>query len=161
MKDILYTLSEAGSPVPATFEQVIAAARGMLTQRFRRGVSLNTPRLADNYLIAHFAGQAYESFCCLFIDTRYRLIAVRELFRGTLDSCAVYTREVVKEALQYNAHSVLLAHCHPSGVTTPSPADELITLRLKDALSLIDVGVADHIIVAGGETYSMAEHGLL
>jgi len=55
----------------------------------------------------------------------------------------------------------LLAHPHPSGVAEPSHADELITQRLKDALSLIDVRVLDHLIIAGGDVVSMAEKGLM
>jgi DNA repair protein RadC len=56
---------------------------------------------------------------------------------------------------------VILSHNHPSGVAEPSQADELITSRLRDALALIDVRVLDHIIVAGGQTISMAQRGLI
>jgi DNA repair protein RadC len=57
--------------------------------------------------------------------------------------------------------AVILAHPHPSGVAEPSQADEQITRRLKEALDLVDIGILDHIIVAGGETTSLAERGLL
>jgi DNA repair protein RadC len=67
----------------------------------------------------------------------------------------------VKLALAKNAAAILLAHPHPSGVAEPSQADELITQRLKDALSLIDVRVLDHLIIAGGDVVSMAEKGLM
>jgi DNA repair protein RadC len=56
---------------------------------------------------------------------------------------------------------VILAHNHPSGVADPSAADEMITRRLKEALALVDIRVLDHIVVAGGETTSFAERGLL
>ena len=64
-------------------------------------------------------------------------------------------------ALKQNAAAVILAHPHPSGVAEPSQADEFITRRLKEALDLVDIRVLDHIIVAGGDTTSMAERGLL
>lgn len=67
----------------------------------------------------------------------------------------------MKEALKQNAAAVILAHPHPSGITEPSAADELITNRLKEALELIDVRILDHIVVSGGETISFAERGLL
>lgn len=67
----------------------------------------------------------------------------------------------MKEALKQNAAAVILAHPHPSGVAEPSQADEFITKRLKEALDLVDIRVLDHIIVAGGDTTSMAERGLL
>jgi DNA repair protein RadC len=83
------------------------------------------------------------------------------MFQGTIDGASGHPREVVKEALRQNAAAVILAHPHPSGVAEPSQADELITNRLKEALSLIDVRILDHIIVAGGDTTSLAERGLL
>jgi DNA repair protein RadC len=77
------------------------------------------------------------------------------------DGASVHPREVVKEALKQNAEAVILAHPHPSGVAEPSQADEFITQRLKEALGLVDIRVLDHIIVAGGDTISLAERGLL
>jgi DNA repair protein RadC len=91
------------------------------------------------------------------LDSRHRLIAVENLFRGTINSASVHPREVVKAALAHNAAAVVLYHNHPSGLTEPSAADELITRRLKEALALIDVRVLDHLIVAES-IYSFAEH---
>ena len=65
------------------------------------------------------------------------------------------------DALKQNAAAVILAHPHPSGVAEPSQADEFITHRLKEALALVDIRILDHVIVAGGETVSFAERGLL
>ncbi len=83
------------------------------------------------------------------------------MFRGTVDGASVHPREVAKEALQRNAAAVILCHNHPSGVAEPSHADQLITRRLRDALSLIDVRVVDHLIVAGPSVLSMAGAGLM
>jgi DNA repair protein RadC len=94
------------------------------------------------------------------LDSRHRLIQYVELFRGTIDGAAVYPREVVKEVLRLGAASVILAHGHPSGNSTPSRADEQITRRLRDCLSLIDVRVIDHLVV-GESVSSFAELGLL
>ena len=100
-------------------------------------------------------------FACLFLDNRHRVIKYEELFRGTIDGASVHPREVVKRALHHNSAAVILAHNHPSGVAEPSLADEAITRRLKDALSLVDVRVLDHFVVAAGESVSFAERGLL
>lgn len=89
------------------------------------------------------------------------MIIVDELFRGTLSQTSVYPREVVKAALHHNAAAVIFAHNHPSGVAEPSKSDELLTQALKQALSLVDVRVLDHIIVAGSSVISFAERGLL
>jgi DNA repair protein RadC len=96
------------------------------------------------------------------MDAQNRLIRADELFRGTLTQTSVYPREVVKLALGQNAAAVIFAHNHPSGIAEPSRADETLTQVLKQALSLVDVKVLDHFIVAGNSTpLSFAERGLL
>lgn len=145
----------------ATPEETLLAAHQALARRFRRGVSLSSPRLVREYLRISLAALEHEVFCVLLLDTHHRLLSCRELFRGTLDGAAVYPREVVKEVLKHNAAAVIFAHNHPSGVAEPSPADEMITRRLREALSLIDVRVLDHLVVAGTALVSMAERGSL
>ncbi|MFO5961811.1 JAB domain-containing protein, partial [Pseudomonas aeruginosa] len=95
------------------------------------------------------------------LDPRHRLIEYREMFHGTIDSASVYPREVVKEALRLNAAAVILSHNHPSGSPEPSSADKLLTQRLKEALGLVEVRMLDHVIVAGANTVSFAECGLI
>ncbi len=97
----------------------------------------------------------------LFLDTQNRLLASEEMFSGTLMQTSVYPREVVKRAMHHNAASVIFAHNHPSGIAQQSQADELITKQLKQALALVDVKVLDHFIVAGNNTMSFSERGLL
>jgi len=97
----------------------------------------------------------------LFLDAQNRLNATEEMFSGTLTQTSVYPREVVKRAMHHNAASVIFAHNHPSGVAQQSTADELLTRQLKQALDLVDVRVLDHFIVAGNQTLSFAERGLL
>ena len=147
--------------LPATPEQILAAAREVIDQKIPRGTSLESPALAREYLRTKLAGYDYEVFAMLMLDNRHRLIQYVELFRGTLDGAAVHPREVVREVLRLNAAAVILAHNHPSGIPEPSQADELITLRLKDALSLIDVRTVDHIIVGGNRYFSFREEGLI
>ena len=95
------------------------------------------------------------------LDAQHRLIRWEELFRGTLTQTSVYPREVVRRALACNCAAVILAHNHPSGQGQPSRADQVLTRELQSALKLIDVQVLDHIIVAGSNTTSMAQLGLL
>ena len=108
-----------------------------------------------------FAGREFESFVVLYLDSQNRMIAVEELFRGTISQTSVYPREVVKNALAHNAATLILAHNHPSGVAEPSRADEMLTSTLKQALALVDVRVLDHLVVAGPTVLSFAERGLL
>jgi DNA repair protein RadC len=150
---------------PAKYAQlaaVVELARRALREEVRRNEVLNSPHKVRDYLRLALGHTPHEVFVALFLDAQNRLIADRELFRGTLTQTSVYPREVVKAALAHNAAAVIFAHNHPSGAAEPSRADELLTRTLRDALALVDIRVLDHIIVAGpGATVSFAERGLL
>jgi len=123
--------------------------------------ALAAPLDAARYLSARLLDLPHEVFCCLFLDTRHRLIRYEELFRGTIDGATVYPREVVKRALQCNAAAVILGHNHPSGVAEPSEADRSITVKLAKALALVEIRLLDHLVVSRGGHVSLAERGLL
>jgi DNA repair protein RadC len=145
----------------ATTAEIIAAARRAMTRRVHRGTSMSSPRAVREFLAVKLGTLEHEIFAVLLLDTRHRLIEYVELFRGTINGASVHPREVVKLALARNAAALVLAHPHPSGSPEPSQADELITQKLKEALALVDIAVLDHVIVAGGETVSFAERGML
>jgi DNA repair protein RadC len=145
----------------ATGDEVLKAARQVIGRRVRRGTSMSSPNVVRDYLRTKLAELEHEVFVALLLDSQNRLIEYIELFRGTLAQTSVYPREVVKVALARNAAAMILAHNHPSGVAEPSRADELLTQALKQALALVDVRVLDHFIVAGADTTSFAERGLI
>lgn len=141
---------------------VLELARRALSTQMQERDLLASPAAVRDWLRLKLAGLGYEVFGALWLDSKNRLIAWEELFRGTLAQTSVYPREVVKRALAHNAAAVLLCHNHPSGVAEPSQADELLTQSLQQALALVDVRVLDHFIVAGTATpLSFAERGLL
>jgi len=147
----------------AKFAQLQAAleiAGRHLEENLGRGDCLTKPSQTRSYLRACLRDYDYEVFACLMLDNRNRVIAFRELFRGTIDGAAVYPREVVKQALADNAAAVILAHNHPSGVCEASQADIRITERLQKALALVDIRVLDHVIVGDGVT-CLSEQGLV
>ena len=140
---------------------VLELARRALAEQMQARTVFESPNAVKDYLQLHLAHKTYEVFAVLFVDAQNRMLAMEELFRGTLTQTSVYPREVVLRALHHHASSVVLAHNHPSGGVQPSKADETLTQTLKAALSLVDVRVLDHIIVAKGQTLSMAEQGLI
>ena len=146
----------------AQLQAVLEMARRALGESLRERDALASPGAVHDWLRLHLAQLPHEVFMVLLLDAQNRLIRAEELFRGTLTQTSVYPREVVKLALQHNAAGMILAHNHPSGATEPSHADELLTRSLKQALSLVDVKVLDHFIVAGHhQPLSFAERGLI
>lgn len=140
---------------------VFELARRALAERLREREAFESPGAVRQYLQLHLAHKPHEVFAVMFLDSQNRLLALEELFRGTLGQTSVYPREVVLRALHHHCAGVVLAHNHPSGSVQPSRADEALTRSLKAALALVDVRVLDHVIVAPGQSLSMAEQGLL
>ncbi len=140
---------------------VLELARRALAQRMRERTVMDSPQAVREFWQLHLAARSHEVFAVLFLDAQHRMVAMEEMFRGTLTQTSVYPREVVKRALHHQASAVVLAHNHPSGSVQPSRADEMLTHTLKAALALVDVRVLDHIIVSQGQSLSMAEQGLV
>ncbi len=149
---------------PAKRAELLAVTemvRRALSERLRERPVLDAPAAVMDVLRLHMADRAHEVFAVLFLDSQHRLIALEELFRGTLDQTSVYPREVALRALHHGAAAIILAHNHPSGVAEPSRADEALTRNLKAALGLLDIRVLDHFIVTRAGCTSMAERGLI
>ncbi|MCW5938831.1 MAG: DNA repair protein RadC [Fimbriimonadaceae bacterium] len=98
-------------------------------------------------LFAHLADEGQEHFCAAFLDAKSQVLATQVVHIGTLTASVVGAREVFREALRHNAASLIVAHNHPSGDPTPSPEDGLVTERLKEAGTLLDVPLLDHIVI--------------
>ena len=150
-----------GAAKLAQLAAVLELSRRSLGEELKSRSALTSPQAVRDYLRLTLGGREHEVFVVLFLDAQHRVMSVEELFRGTLTQTSVYPREIVKAALKANAAAVIFAHNHPSGVAEPSQADELLTRQLKEALSMVDVKVLDHFIVAGRATLSFAERGLL
>lgn len=150
-----------GSSKYVQLQAIFEMSRRALNEQLQQRDVFQSPQQVRDYLVLKLGALTREVFMVLFLDAQNRLNSAEELFSGTLTQTSVYPREVVKRAMHHNAASVILAHNHPSGVAQQSAADELLTQQLKQALALVDVRVLDHFIVAGNQTLSFAERGLL
>jgi DNA repair protein RadC len=157
----LLDIKGLGAAKCAQLSAALELARRSLCEQLREGAALTSPGAVRDYLRLALGAREHEVFVCLWLDAQHRVISFQEPFRGTLTQTSVYPREIVKAALAANAAAVIFAHNHPSGAAQPSQADELLTRNLKEALSLVDVKVLDHFIVAGTQAISFAERGLL
>lgn len=142
-------------------EEILGIASKIIEGRIARGESLNSPADTKRYLALELGLVPHEVFCCIFLDSRHRVISFDRMFNGTINGSSVYPREVVRAALRENAAAVVFAHNHPSGNPEPSQADRSITRQLVEACKLVDVRVIDHVVVGGAQTVSFAERGWL
>ena len=150
-----------GTAKRAELGAVLELARRAMAERLKEREVFDSPDAVGLYLQMQLGARPHEVFAVMFLDAQHRLIALEELFRGTLTQTSVYPREVAVRALHHHASAVVLAHNHPSGSVDPSRADEALTQSLKAALGLVDVRVLDHVIVGDGQTLSMASKGLI
>jgi DNA repair protein RadC len=135
--------------------------RGLVEEMGSSPIIFETPALVKDYLRLSLGGQEHESFYCLWLDAQNKLITSEEAFRGTITQTTVHPREVLKAGIRHNAAGVIFSHCHPSGLPEPSTCDRRLTESLQRILGIVDIKVIDHIIVAGNQTVSMAEKGLI
>ena len=142
-------------------QAALELTRRHMLETLQRSDCLTSSALTRHYIRSRMRGYQREVFLCLFLDNQHRVIALEELFQGTIDGSMVHPREVVRRSLHHNAAALIFAHNHPSGVAEPSQADISITRRLKNALALVDIRTLDHLVVGDGEVTSLAERGLM
>jgi len=101
-----------------------------------------------------------EHFVVIFLNNQNRVITTEVVASGTINSSAVYPRQIAIKVLEKEAANIILAHNHPSGETIPSNSDRAVTKKLQTALSALDIEILDHIII-GADHYSFSDQGLL
>ena len=147
-----------------TYEErlVIAEAKSILLKKSRlKQNAFDSPSIIKDFLMLECASLESEVFGVVWLDNKHKMIAIEQLFTGTVNAATVYPREVVKVALKRNAAAMFCFHNHPSGDSEPSYADKALTNRLKEALDLVDVRLLDHFVTGSENVYSFVENGLM
>lgn len=140
---------------------VKAAADRYLEHQIRGLAVLASPKAVFDYLYMSLREKDREVFKILYLDAKNRVMAVEDLFEGSLTASPVYPREVVRGVLAHKAAAVIFAHNHPSGDPAPSREDVAITRRLVHALSTVGVRVHEHLVIGDNCYHSFAEAGLI
>lgn len=112
-------------------------------------------------LISRYGHQRQERLGAAFLDSRHRILKQREIYVGTINTALVSTRDIISFSLLHNATAVVVYHNHPSGNPSPSAEDLAFTHKLSQSLALVDIELADHIIVGANGHYSMRDRGQL
>lgn len=137
-------------------DRILQQAHDILRRRIQReSGSLSNPELVGELLCTRIGSKPVESLGLMFLDNQHQLIALEELFTGSVNACTVSTMHIIRRCVHYNAANVILYHNHPSGITEPSTADWSITERIIAVLKPLDVTVLDHIIVGGDNHESL------
>ncbi|WP_323012383.1 JAB domain-containing protein [Castellaniella sp.] len=155
----LYVRNNEGGYQVASDAQILAAGRNAANSLLASGPPMEQPKAVKEFFQAKLTGLGHECAAMLFLDAQMRLIKYVELAHGTLSTASVFPREIVKTALCLNAAACIMSHNHPSGIPEPSRADLALTAQLKQALSLVDVRLLDHVIVSATDAVSLAERG--
>ena len=149
---------------PARAARIIAAVelgRRTLIRGAAERPQLATPRQMAAYLLPQYGAATVEQFGIVMLDTRHRVIRIRIVSVGSLDSTVVHPREVFREAASASAAAIVLFHNHPSGDPTPSPDDLALTTRMVNAGTIMGIDVIDHLILADQRYFSLVEAGRL
>jgi DNA repair protein RadC len=164
MKNAIATNAAAFAAADLTEDEnrLIAEAMEILDRRlFKRGKPFDNGPDVGSFLKLKLADNQSEVFCVMFLNNRFQILSFEQLFQGSISSCTVYVREIVRRAIAHNAAAVILCHNHPSGCTDPSPDDRELTRKIQSVLKVIDVVVADHFIVGEGPPFSFTANGLI
>ncbi|WP_265570311.1 RadC family protein [Sphingomicrobium nitratireducens] len=137
------------------------AARRLLEARVAEAEVISSSQALHDYLRVAMAHRESEEVRVLFLDAKNRLIANEAMWEGTVDESAAHVREVMKRALELGAAAIILVHNHPSGDSTPSRADILLTQDMIAAARPLKIEVHDHLIVGAGEPASLRALGHL
>jgi DNA repair protein RadC len=138
---------------------ITEVSRVYMVNRAEQQKILRTISECGDYLKSHFIGRKVETVFLLCLDAKCKVLCCNEVGVGSVNSANVPIRRIVEMALAANATTAVLAHNHPSGVALPSQEDRATTRLVAAALSMVDIQLVDHIIVADDDYVSLADDG--
>ena len=131
------------------------------TLRANSIISISKPQDVADMLINEMKSLNQEVLKLLVLNTKNKIIKIKDVFKGTLNSSIVHPREIYSEAIKSGGASIIICHNHPSGDPTPSGEDINITLRIKECGNIIGINLLDHIIVGDKKYISLKEKGII
>jgi DNA repair protein RadC len=157
-------LQRVGGVGPARAAQVLAAVelgRRTLVRGPLERARFTSPQQLASHLMPQYGASPVEQFGVVVLDSKLRILRIKIVAIGSIDSTVAHPREVFREAAVASAAAVVLFHNHPSGDPVPSPDDLELTLRMVSAGEVMGIEVVDHIIIGAHHYFSMQEAGIL
>lgn len=147
----------------AKIAQLLAAteiAKRQLKEQIIGRTAINGPEDVIEYISLSMANLKEEVFRVIYLNRANIILAIEDIFKGTVDQSAVYPREIIKRALELNASGVIFVHNHPSGDLKPSRHDISLNQKLVKACLSVDLTPLDHLIISPAGYISLKEKGL-
>lgn len=123
--------------------------------------TIKTSKEAGEYFVPRFAAKTTEEVWIALLDDKYNIVKCVKVGLGNVNSTRISVKNIIAETTKSGATNVMIRHNHPAGVALPSKDDISLTEKINLALKLVDVKLLDHIIVADGDYYSMADNSKL
>ena len=145
--------------------QILAVAE--LFKRFntlksnRIEIGISSPKDISRLLMNEMSCLNQEILKLVVLNTKNKIIRVKDVFKGSLNTSIVHPREIYSEAIRCGGASIIICHNHPSGDSTPSKEDINITARIKECGKIIGIELLDHIIIGNNEYTSLKEKGII
>ncbi len=149
------------SRIQVSFERVVLVKEKVGRYELPRKIGSPEDAYRAVTTLTNVQEEAQEVFGILILNTKHKIVAAHEVFRGILNSSLVHPREVFKPAVLHNAAAIICFHNHPSGDTEPSREDIKITKQLVEAGKIMGIQILDHIIVGDDRYISLKERGVM
>ena len=123
-------------------------------------MTIHSPEDAADLVKYEMSALEQEQLRVILLNTRNRVLQIKTVYQGSLNSSQIRVGELFKSAIRRNAAAIIVVHNHPSGDPTPSPDDIAITKAIREAGKLLDIDVLDHLIIGRGRYVSLKKQGL-
>ncbi len=149
-----------GPAKAAQLKAAIELGRRLAASQPQERPQITSPADAAALVQYEMSALEQEELRVFLLDTRNRVLDIRTVYRGSLNSSQVRVGELFRDAIRKNAAAIIVAHNHPSGDPTPSPDDVAVTRAIVEAGKLLDISVLDHLVIGQGRFVSLKERGL-
>jgi len=124
-------------------------------------IKMNNPLVIYEYFKEVLIDKKQEYFYCIYLDTKGNLLDKKCLFLGTINNSVIHPREIFKEAYLLSANGIICVHNHPSGDSTPSKEDIVVTRKLQELGIIHGIKIIDHVIIGNDNYYSFNDNNRL
>ncbi|MBG7609981.1 MAG: DNA repair protein RadC [Anaerolineae bacterium] len=149
-----------GAAKSAQIKAAVELGRRLSIESTSERPKINSPEDAAKLVQYEMSALEQEHLRVLLLDTRNHVLAIKDIYRGSLNSSQVRVGEIFRAAIRHNAAGLIVVHNHPSGDPTPSPDDIAVTRAIVEAGELLDISVLDHLVIGQGKWVSLKERGL-